>query len=339
MEGAKGSKPTLLSPFAPCVALPSMAAIQQQPQMEAYARSTAARRKRAVPWSLHLMLIPGVILTLIYSYGPLFGIVIAFQNYIPAKGILGSEWIGLENFHYILTLPNIERVVWNTIAISTAKLIFGLLVPIFVALLLNEVRRAFVKRTVQTMIYLPYFLSWVILGGILIDILSPSSGIINLALSALGMKPIYFLGKNEWFPRVLVITDVWKHFGFNTIIYLAALTNISPTLYEAAVIDGADRWAQTRHITLPGLAPIIVLVATLSLGNILNAGFDQILTLYSPQVYQSGDVIDTFVYRLGLVQAQYGVAAAVSLFKSIVSTLLISVSYILAVRYANYRIF
>jgi putative aldouronate transport system permease protein len=291
-------------------------------------------------WPLHLMLLPGLILVLIYSYGPMIGIVIAFQKFMPAKGgLFSSPWTGLENFRYVLDMPDSMRVLKNTILIAVFKIIVGFIVPIVVSLLLNEVRKEVFKRGVQTLIYLPHFLSWIILGGIMIDVLSPSSGILNQFLSVFGIEPIYFLGDNSWFRPVLVITDVWKEFGFNTIVYLAALTSINPALYEAAIVDGAGRWKQTMHITLPGMMPIIVLTMTLAMGNVLNAGFDQIFNLYSPQVYESGDIIDTFVYRIGLVDAQYGVATAIGLFKSIVSFTFISVSYYLAYRFANYRIF
>ncbi|BBH18717.1 sugar ABC transporter permease [Paenibacillus baekrokdamisoli] len=290
-------------------------------------------------WPLHLMLLPGLILVLVYSYGPMLGIVIAFQKFMPAKGVFDSKWAGLDNFRYVLELPDSSRVLWNTVIIAFLKIVIGFIVPIIVALLLNEVRKEVFKRSIQTLVYLPHFLSWIILGGILIDVLSPSSGILNQLLGWFGISPIYFLGDNSWFKPVLVITDVWKEFGFNTIVYLAALTSINPALYEAAIVDGAGRWKQTWHITMPGMLPIIVLTLTLSMGSVLNAGFDQVFNLYSPQVYESGDILDTFVYRIGLVDAQYGVATAVGLFKSIVSFVFISVSYYLAYRLANYRIF
>ncbi|GIP34127.1 sugar ABC transporter permease [Paenibacillus sp. J2TS4] len=297
------------------------------------------RRSMYSRWPLHLMFLPGAILLLVYHYVPTFGFIIAFQKFIPAKGILRSEWIGWDNFLYLLQLPNFRQVLWNTIFISFMKVVAGQIFPIIIALLLNEMRVKFIKRSVQTLIYLPHFLSWVILGGILIDILSPTKGIVNQILVFFGMEPIFFLGSPGLFPYVLVGTDLWKDFGFSTIVYLAALTAINPSLYEAAVMDGASRWKQTWHITLPGMAPVIILLATLSMGQILNAGFEQVFNLYSPAVYETGDIIDTLVYRMGLVQAQYGLATAVGLFKSIVSLLLISVSYFLAYRFANYRIF
>lgn len=288
---------------------------------------------------LHLMILPGLVLLLIFSYGPMFGLVIAFQKFIPTRGIFGSAWIGWDNFRYIMELPGFWQVLWNTFFIASMKIFAGLVVPITIAVLLNELRLELVKRSVQTLIYLPHFLSWVILGGILIDILSPSSGIVNQAISFFGADPIFFLGSNAWFPYTLVISNEWKEFGFSTIVYLAAITSINPSLYEAAVVDGASRWKQTLHVTLPGMAPIIVLMATLSIGNVLNAGFEQVFNLYSPVVYRSGDIIDTFVFRLGLLDAQFGPATAVGLFKSVVSFVLIGVSYLLAYRLVNYRIF
>ncbi|HEY0827531.1 MAG TPA: ABC transporter permease subunit [Bacilli bacterium] len=288
---------------------------------------------------LHLMILPGFILVFIFSYVPMAGIVIAFQKFIPAMGVFKSNWIGFDNFIFVSLLPGTFQVLWNTIFISLMKIMALLIVPIVIALLLNEVSKTLIKRGIQTLIYLPHFLSWVILSGILVDILSPSEGIVNAVIKAVGLPAVYFLGDYRWFPFVLVISDVWKEFGFSTIIYLAAITTINPVLYEAAYIDGASRLRQVWHVTLPGMIPIIVLVTTLSMGNVLNAGFEQVFNLYSPSVYQSGDILDTLIYRIGLIDAQFGVATAIGLFKSFVSLLLISVSYWLAYRLANYRIF
>ena len=296
-----------------------------------------AKLKREFP--LHLMLIPGAVILLIYSYIPMVGILFAFQKFIPIQGLLGSKWIGLNNFRYVLQMPDIWQVLWNTVYIATMKIIAGQVVPIVVALLLNEMKKSFIKRGVQTLIYLPHFLSWVILGAILVEILSPSQGIVNQVLQLFGIDPIYFLGSNKWFPTVIIVSDVWKEFGFSTIVYLAAITSINPSLYEAAIVDGANYTRQVWHITIPGMVPIIILLATLSLGSVLNAGFDQIFNLYSPIVYESGDILDTLIYRIGLIDAQFGVATAIGLFKSVVSLVLISISYFLAYRLANYRIF
>lgn len=286
------------------------------------------------------MLLPGLVMILLFSYVPMAGVMIAFQKFIPAKGLFGDQkWVGLDNFEYVMNLPSFTQVLWNTLFISSLKLILGLIIPLVFAILLNELASNVIKRSVQTAIYLPYFLSWVVLGGILIDILSPSGGIVNEFLGWFGVSKIFFLGDNDWFPFTLIASDVWKNFGYGTIVYLAAITGIDPGLYEAATIDGANRWHKTWHITIPGIRMVIVLLSVLSLGQLLNAGFDQVFNLYSPQVYESGDILDTFVYRIGLLDAQYGVATAVGFFKSIISLTLISSSYFLAYRFAKYRIF
>lgn len=295
------------------------------------------RLKREAPF--YLMLLPGVIVVFIYQYIPLGGLVMAFQDFDPSLGIFHSPWVGLENFDYIFSMPDTANIIFNTFFIAVLKILGGLIVPVVVALMLNEVAAAPVKRTVQTLIYLPHFLSWVILAGVFIDLLSPTEGIVNRLLGVFGAEPIYFLGDAKWFPYTMVLTDIWKEFGFGTIIYLAALTGIDPTLYEAAVVDGAGRFKQTLHITLPGILPTIILMTVLALGNVLNAGFDQIYNLLSPQVYSTGDIIDTMVYRLGLQQVQYSIATAVGLFKSVISFALISISYFMAYKFADYQIF
>jgi putative aldouronate transport system permease protein len=286
------------------------------------------------------MLIPAVILVAIYSYGSMAGVVIAFQKFIPAKGFLGpQQWVGFRNFETLFSMPNIWSVVRNTVVIALAKMIGHVVVPVTFALLLNEVGSSRAKRFFQTLVYLPNFLSWVILAGILIDILSPSQGFVNILLSKLGIQPVFFLGNPKAYPATMVVTDIWKGFGFGSVIYLAALTSIDPALYESAVIDGANRWQQTRHITLPGISSTIVLLSVLSLANILNGGFDQIYNTYSPVVYSTGDILDTFVYRLGIEQAQYSLSTAAGLFKSAVSLVFVVASYYLADRIAGYRVF
>lgn len=298
-----------------------------------------SRNRFKQEFPLYLMLAPAVVLVLIYAYTPMVGIVMAFQRVLPGKGIFGSPWVGLDNFAFVFTLPTFLQVLWNTIFIAGMKAIAGIIVPVTVALMLNNVTNPGFKRTVQTVIYLPHFLSWVILAGIFIDILSPSEGVVNRALGAVGVQPIFFLGDEKIFPWTMIATDVWKSFGFGTIVYLAALTDIDPALYEAAVVDGASRWQQTLNITLPGISGTIIMLTTLSLSSILNAGFDQIFNLYSPLVYRTGDIIDTLVYRTGILNNQYGVATAVGLFKSLVSLLLIGTAYKLAAKYADYKIF
>ncbi len=298
---------------------------------------TAAMFRRELP--LHFMILPGLALVLLFSYVPMGGLVMAFQDFIPSKGLFGDQkWCGLENFRFVFSLPGFNRALQNTIIIAFWKIVLGLLMPILFALLLNEIRSVRVSKFIQTVCYLPYFMSWVILGGILVDVLS-TSGIVNQALNGLGMDSIFFLGDNRYFRTTAIWSDIWKNFGYGAIVYLAAILGIDTELYEAARIDGANRWQQTWHVTLPGMRMIIVLMLVMSLGNVLNAGFDQIFNLYSPAVYESGDIIDTFVYRMGVIDAQYGPATAVGMFKSVVSTIFISVSYFLAYKFADYRIF
>jgi len=306
--------------------------------MRAQTAAAKAKRRRQLP--LHLMLIPGIILVFIFNYIPLGGLTIAFQRFVPAKGMFGPQkWVGFENFDYIFAMPNTMNVLRNTVVISVWKIVLGLLIPITVALMLNEITNRKFKRTVQTVIYFPYFLSWIVFAAIISDLLSPSSGVVNHFIEMLGGKPIYFLGDNKYFQQTIIWTDVWKGFGYGTVVYMAAITGIDPTLYEAAAIDGAGRWKQTVHITLPGMQMIIILMMVLSLGNVLNAGFDQVYNLYSAAVYKSGDIIDTMVYRLGLESAKYGPSAAMGLFKSVISTVLISASYAIAYKCFNYQLF
>lgn len=297
-----------------------------------------AKFKRQLP--LHLMLVVPMILILIFNYLPMAGLVIAFQNFNPVKGLFGNhEWIGFGNFEYIFKLPGFKQAFVNTLQIATLKIATGLLIPVTLAVLLNEIRHIGVKRSIQTLIYMPHFLSWVILGGVLVDILSPSTGLVNRVITMFGGEPIFFLGSNDWFQSTLIVTNLWKEVGFQTIVYLAAITSISPALYEAAIIDGANRFQRALYITIPGMTMVIVLLTVLSLGNVLNAGFEQVFTLYSAQVYETGDIIDTMVYRVGLINAKFAVATAIGLFKSVVSLILISTSYFLAYKVANYRIF
>jgi putative aldouronate transport system permease protein len=288
---------------------------------------------------LHLMLLPAIAVVLVYCYGPMVGIVMAFQRFVPTMGFLRSPWKGLGNFSFMFLMPGFVGVLWNTLSIALLKIVFGIAVPLAFSLLINEIGAAGLRRTVQTMVYLPHFLSWAILAGILIEILSPSTGIVNRFLAVFGIKPVFFLGDPKVFPYTMVFTHVWKEFGFGTVIYLAAITGIDPTYYEAAIIDGANRWRQTLHITLPGIASTVIIMMVLSLGNILNAGFEQIFNMYSPIVYRTGDIIDTLVYRIGLESFQFSLATAMGLFKSAVSFVLITASYVLARRFADYRIF
>lgn len=285
----------------------------------------------------HLMLLPGVILTFIFCYIPLYGLIIAFEDYNPGLGF-ASPWVGLANFRFLFNQPNFLRTIWNTLYIAVFKLLLGIVVPVTFAVLLNEMISNKVKRVYQTLIYIPNFLSWVILAGVLMDLLG-TDGAVNILLGKLGIEAIPFLGSAKIFPWTMIISDVWKGFGYGTIVYLAALTGIDPGLYESATLDGATRWQRIRYITVPLLKPTIVLMLVLALGGVLNAGFDQVFNLYSPVVYSTGDIIDTYVYRLGIQQAQYSIGAAVGLFKSLVSCILVCVSYYMADKLAGYKIF
>ncbi|MEY8752786.1 ABC transporter permease [Alkalicoccobacillus gibsonii] len=290
-------------------------------------------------WPLHVLVMPAIILAFVFNYLPLAGIVMAFQEYKPWHGFTGSEWVGLDQFKKIFEFSEGRQVIWNTLVISSFKIVFQLIIPIMFALLLNEVRVMAFKRSIQTLVYLPHFLSWVILGGILLDLLSVDGGLVNQFLNYFGINSIFFLGDGDWFRVTVIASDVWKDFGFSAIIFLAALSGINPALYEAAVVDGANRFQQVLFITLPALLPITIVVATLALGNILNAGFDQIFNLYNPLVYDKGDIIDTYVYRQGLLGGNFSYATAVGLFKSVIAFMLIVLGYRLAYKYANYRIF
>lgn len=296
------------------------------------------KKKRVGQIEYHLMMIPGMIFLIIFSFIPMFGIVMAFQDYVPAKGILGSTWVGLENFKYMIQIPDSMKILKNTVIIALGKIILGTIVPIVFALLLNEIRLKWAKKSIQTIVYLPNFLSWAVVAAIVINVFD-YNGPINNFLQGFGIEPILFLASNDWFREIIVVSDVWKGFGYGAIVYLAALTAIDPGLYEASSIDGANRFKQLLHITIPGILPTIMLISALNLGNILNAGFDQIFALYNPIVYETGDVIDTYVYRVGLLGQQYSFATAIGLLKSVVSfTLLISANQ-LSIKLVNMRIF
>ncbi len=296
------------------------------------------KRKSNLP--LYLMLIPATVVLIVFAYIPLVGIKIAFEDFIPAKGLFGNQdFIGWENFAYAFSLPSFSHIVLNTVFIAGAKLVLGLVFAVGTALLLNELPLNRYRKTVQTIIYLPHFISWVVLAGIFNTMLSPTNGVVNRVLESFGLDPVYFLGNKATFPWVMIFTDCWKELGFSTIVYLAAMASIDPQQYEAARLDGASRLKMMWHITLPGIAGIVVLMALLSVGNIFNAGFDQIYNMYSPQVYETGDVLDTLIYRLGLMETQYGVSAAVGLMKSAITALLLGTFYFIAYKTVDYRIF
>jgi putative aldouronate transport system permease protein len=289
-------------------------------------------------WPLYAMLIPGIVQLAIFQYYPMYGVVIAFQKFNPGLGFFKSPWVGLYNFKYLLSNPDFYNILRNSVVIAVSKIASTQLCAMTLALLLNEVRSMVFKRTLQTVVYLPHFLSWIVLGGILIDILS-TKGLLSRLFNAFGAEMPMLLGSNTYFVPTLIVTNLWQTVGWSTIIYLAALMNIDPQLHEAAAIDGANRFQRILNITLPGIASTAVLLACLALGNVLQAGFDQVFTLYNPAVYRTGDILDTYVYRAGLISAQYSLAGAIGLFKSAMGFVLIVIAYWLADKFAGYRVF
>lgn len=292
-------------------------------------------------WILYLMILPAFITILVFNYIPLYGLKIAFERFVPAKGLFGDQrWVGLDNFRYIFSNKSTYSAIYNTLVISFFKIVLGIIVPLTVSILLNEVRVKAFKKSVQTIIYFPYFISWVVLAGIMFELLSPSTGLANRLLEIFGLEPIYFLGSDKYFKPVIILSDVWKTYGYSVVLYLACITNIDPNYYEAAYVDGANLFQRVRRITLPSLVPLIVLLAVLSLGNILNAGFEQVYNLLTPSTYGSGDIIDTLVFRMSIGGGNlYSPATAVGLLKSGVTFIFISIGYYSAYKFVGYKVF
>lgn len=283
-------------------------------------------------------MLPGILFLLIFSYMPMLGLVMAFQDFIPAKGLFGSKFVGIKHLTYMFSLPDIGRVIRNTLFIALGKIILGMVISIMFAILLNEIKNRFLKKSVQTIVYLPHFLSWVVLASVVVNLFS-LSGLANQFLSGTGINAVNFLGDNKIFNKMIIGTDVWKEFGYNSVIYLAAITGIDPGLHEAAAMDGASWWKRIWHVTIPGMLPIILLMTAMNLTSVLSAGFDQIYNLYSPIVYESGDVLDTYVYRIGLVGRQYSFGTAVGLCRSIVSMVLLLGANRLTQKFTDQKIF
>ncbi len=275
---------------------------------------------------LYIMLIPAAAYYIIFHYLPMAGIVLAFKDFNIMQGIWASPFSGFNWFEELFNTPKFYEVFWNTIYISIIRLIFGFPVPIIVALMLNEIRSIHYKRFVQTAIYIPQFISWVVLGGLMVNLLSQNNGIVNGVITALGFEPIGFLTDETAFVPTLVVSMIWKTFGWNTIIYLAALSSLDPQLYEAATVDGASRFKQLLHITLPGIMSTIVVILILRVGSLMQAGFEQIFVLYHPGVYGVSDILDTYVYRLGLEDGKFELATAVGLFKSVINFILLLIA-------------
>ena len=272
--------------------------------------------------TFHLMLLPGMIILLLFVFIPLVGSLMAFQNYVPAKGLLGSKWVGLENYKFIFSLPDGRQVFVNTLVIAFAKLVMNIFVPVTFAILLNEITAKVFKRTFQTIVYLPHFLSWVVLATVVTNMFS-LEGPFNAVVTMFGGEPIQFLASNSWFRKVIVGTDVWKEFGYNSVVYLAALTGIDPGLYEAANIDGANRFKQIWHITVPGILPTYVVMFLLAVSNILTNGFDQYFMFYNPLVADRIEVLDYYVYKVGFIINDYPYSITLGMLKSLLSIVLL----------------
>ncbi|OPA79375.1 protein lplB [Paenibacillus selenitireducens] len=317
-----------------------MAQISVKPESDvpipASKQGNLSRLKRQ--WDLQLMVVPGIILILIFSYIPMYGVLMAFQDYSIFKGFLHSPWVGFKHFEMFFNSPEFFNVMRNTMVISLLKLCIGFPAPIILALMLNEVRHMFFKRVIQTITYLPHFMSWVIVAGIVMSLLSTDNGSVNILLENLNLvnEPINFLSIPKLFWSILVTTTVWKEIGFGSIVYMAAIAGIDPSMYEAASIDGANKFKQIYLITLPSIMPVVIIFMILAIGNLLNAGFEDILLLgVNPVLREVSDVIETYVYRVGIQNSRYSYATAVGLFKAVISVGLLTMANYLARKSGN----
>ena len=286
-------------------------------------------------WQLYLMLIPTIVWLLVFLYKPMYGLQIAFKDYSVFKGIAASPWIGFEHFYTLFGNDQFWRAVKNTVVISFFSLLIGFPMPILLALMFNEILRPLFKRVAQTIVYLPHFISAVIIAGIVIAGFSPSSGVVNTFLGWFGFESIYFLTKPEWFRPIFIGSTIWQEAGFSSIIYLAAIAGVSPTLYESAVVDGASRWQMIWKITLPSILPTIIIMLLIRIGNLLEVSFEMIILLYQPATYQTADVINTFVFRQGLEGGQYDFASAAGLFNAVVAFVLVMLANSISKRYSR----
>jgi putative aldouronate transport system permease protein len=263
---------------------------------------------------------------IIFKYVPMLGAVIAFKDYNVFKGIVESEWVGLQHFKAMFEYPDFLSTFVNTLLINLYDLVFAFPAPIVLALLLNELRHARFKRLVQTVIYMPHFLSWVIVSGVVVALLSPSTGMVNSVLGWFGIEPIYFMGENEYIRTIIIGSGLWRDIGWGTIIYLAALAGVNPDLYEAAEIDGANRWQQTLSITIPSILPTVMILFLLKIGNFMEFGFERVFVFLNPLNIQNGEIIDTYVYKAGLLEMQYSYTTAVGLFNSVIGLILVYIA-------------
>lgn len=286
----------------------------------------------------YLLLLPAIIYFVLFHYKPMYGVIIAFKDYRMLDGIIRSPWVGFKNFERLFSSIYFYRVLRNTVIISLLRVAFGFPAPIILALLLNEIRSVAYKKIVQSISYLPHFISWVVIGGMLREILSPTYGAANYVIGLVGIKPIYFLAKPQYFRAILIITGIWKEIGWGSIIFLASISSIDVQEYEAAHIDGAHRFQQAIYITIPGIMPVVTIIFLLNLSGILNAGFDQIFNLYNPRVYEVADIIDTYVYRVGILDTKFSFAVAAGLFKNVVGLALLLAANAITRRLSEYAL-
>ncbi len=286
-------------------------------------------------WQIYLMLVPVIVWFIVFLYKPMYGLQIAFKDYSIFRGVAKSPWIGFEHFQYLFDNDQFIRAVWNTVKISALNLLFGFPAPIILALMFNEVLHATYKKTAQTIVYLPHFISSVIIAGIVITAFSPSVGVVNTILGWFGIDSIYFLTKPEWFRPIFVGTGIWQEAGFGSIVFLAAIAGVNPSLYESAVVDGANRWQMMWKITIPSILPTIIIMLIIRIGNVMEVSFELIILLYQPATYSTADVVNTFVYRQGLQSGQYDFAAAAGLFNAVIAFVLVMIANGLSRRYSR----
>ncbi len=286
-------------------------------------------------WQIYLMLAPMIIWFIVFLYKPMYGLQIAFKDFSIFRGVANSPWIGFEHFDTLINSDQFYRALKNTFMISMLSLCFGFPMPILLALMFNEITHQLFKRTAQTIVYLPHFISTVIIAGIVITAFSPSAGVVNNILGWFGVEPIYFLIKPEWFRPIFIGSGIWQEAGFSSIVFLAAIAGVSPSLYESAVVDGASRWQMMWKITIPCILPTIIIMLIIRIGNLLEVGFELIILLYQPATFETADVINTLIYRQGLQGAQYDLAAAAGLFNAVVAFVLVMTANTISRRYSR----
>ncbi|WP_413701909.1 ABC transporter permease [Psychromonas sp. KJ10-10] len=286
-------------------------------------------------WQIYLMLAPAIIWIVVFLYKPMYGLQIAFKDYSVFKGIVGSPWVGFEHFETLFGNDQFIRAIGNTLTISSLSLLIGFPVPILLALMFNEILNPKFKRTSQTIVYLPHFISTVIVAGMVITAFSPSSGVVNLLLGMVGVDPIYFLTKPEWFKPIFIGSSIWQESGFSSIVFLVAMAGVNPSLYESAVVDGASRWQMMWKITIPCILPTVLIMLIIKIGNLLEVGFEMIILLYQPATYETADVISTFIYRQGLQAGQYDLAVIAGLFNAVVAFILVMTANTISKRYSK----